>query len=246
MIQIIRLLLSQLAICLKPRAELHLENLVLRHQLDVLRRSASKRLRLTNADRLVLTWLLGLWPQVVRSIRIVHPKTLVRWHRRGFKIYCRWKSRSRGGRPKVSTELRALIRQMSTQNPLWGAPRIHGELLKLGFELSQSTVSKYLPQPPTGAGQTWKTFLRNHMHCTASVDYLVVPTLTFKMLFVLVVLSHERRRVVHFGVTTTPTAAWTAQQITEAFPWEDAPKFLIWQQTRGVMGEEHETKRETI
>jgi transposase InsO family protein len=157
----------------------------------------------------------------------VHPKTLVRWHREGFRIYWRWKSRSRGGRPKVSGELRALIRQMCSDNPLWGAPRIHGELLKLGFEVSQSTVSKYMPRRPRDPDQNWKIFLRNHMDCTASIDFLVVPTITFKLLFVLVVLSHERRRVVHFGITANPTAEWTARQITEAFPWDTAPRYLI-------------------
>ncbi len=116
---------------------------------------------------------------------------------------------------------------MSAQNPLWGAPRIHGELLKLGFEISQSTVSKYMPRRPADPDQTWKTFLRNHMDCTASIDFLVVPTLSFKLLFVLVVLSHDRRYLIHFAVTTNPTAEWTAQMITEAFPWYDAPRFFI-------------------
>lgn len=127
----------------------------------------------------------------------------------------------------MSGELRALIRQMCSDNPLWGAPRIHGELLKLGFEVSQSTVSKYMPRRPRDPDHSWKTFLRNHMDCTASIDFLVVPTITFKLLFVLVVLSHERRRVVHFGITANPTAEWTARQITEAFPWDTAPRFLI-------------------
>ena len=116
---------------------------------------------------------------------------------------------------------------MSAQNPLWGAPRIHGELLKLGFHASQPTVSRYMPQRPPDPDRRWRAFLHNHLHCTASIDFLVVPTLTFKILFVLVVLSHDRRTVVHFGVTANPTAARTAQQITEAFPWDDAPRFLI-------------------
>lgn len=142
MIQTLQLLLRQLAGCLRSRAELELENLVLRHQVEILRRSAPKRTRLVGADRFVFTLLLRLWPRIAHSIRIVHPKTLVRWHREGFRIYWRWKSKSRGGRPKSTGELRALIQKMCSENPLWGAPRIHGELLKLGFEISQSTVSK--------------------------------------------------------------------------------------------------------
>ncbi len=227
MIQTLRLLLGQVGTSLKSRAELQLENLALRHQIEVLTRSAPKRVRLTRADRVIFTWLLRLWPQVAQFIRVVHPKTLARWHRQGFRVYWRWKSRPRGGRPKVPAELRALIRQMSAQNPLWGAPRIHGELLKLGFEVSQSTVSKYMPRRSADPDQTWKAFLRNHMDCTASIDFLVMPTITFRILFVLVVLSHERRQLVHLAVTSNPTAEWTAQQITEAFPWDEAPRFLI-------------------
>ncbi len=189
MIQTLRLLLHQFAICLKSRAELHIENLVLHHQIEILRRSAPSRVHLTRGDRFLFTWLVRLWPKVSQSVRIVHPKTLVRWHRQGFRIYWRWKSRSRGGRPRVTGELRALIRQMCSDNPLWGAPRIHGELLKLGFDISQSTVSKYMARRPRDPDQNWKTFLRNHMDCTASIDFLVVPTITFKLLFVLIVLS---------------------------------------------------------
>ena len=227
MIQIFQLLLRQFAGCLRSRAELELENLVLRHQIEILRRSAPKRTRLIRADRFVFTLLFRLWPKIAQSIRIVHPKTLVRWHREGFRIYWRWKSRLRGGRPKASGEIRALIRQICSDNPLWGAPRIHGELLKLGFESCQSTVSKYMLRRPTDPSQSWKAFLHNHIYCTASVDFLVVPTITFNILFVLVVLSHERRRVVHFGITANPTAEWAARQVTEAFPWDEAPKFLI-------------------
>jgi len=197
------------------------------HQIEILKRSAPKRVRLAWADRFLLALVLRLWPKLSQSIRIVHPKTLVRWHREGFRIYWRWKSRLRGGRPKASGELRALIRQMCSDNPLWGAPRIHGELLKLGFEISQATVSKYMPRRPKDPDQRWKTFLRNHLDCTASIDFLVVPTVSFKLLFVLIVLSHERRQLVHFGVTANPTAEWTARQMTEAFPWEMAPRFVI-------------------
>ncbi|MCP4304269.1 MAG: transposase, partial [bacterium] len=227
MIQTLQLLLRHLASCLRSRAKLELENLVLRHQVEILRRSAPKRVRMGRADRFVFTLLLCVWPKIAQSIRIVHPKTLVRWHREGFRIYWRWKSRPRRGRPKTTDELRALIRRMCSENPLWDAPRIHGELLKLGFEISQSTVSKYMPRRPPDPDQSWKIFLQNRMGCTASIDFLVVPTVTFKILFVLLILSHERRRVAHFGITTNPSAEWTAQQITEAFPWDTAPRFLI-------------------
>ena len=227
MIHILRLILTQMVLSLRSRAELQVENLVLRHQIEILKRTAPKRARLTKMDRLLFAWLLRLWPQAAQSIRLVHPKTLVRWHREGFRLYWRWKSRRRSGRPRIPTEIRALVRQMSAQNPLWGAPRIHGELMKLGFHVGQATVSRYMPRRPPDPDHRWTTFLHNHHHCTASIDFLVVPTLTFKILFVLVVLSHDRRKVVHFGVTPNPTAEWTAQQITKAFPWDEAPTFLI-------------------
>ena len=184
-------------------------------------------MRLTNGDRFLFIWLFRLWPDLTAAITIVRPEILVRWHRQGFRSCWRWKSRPRGGRPKAPKELRDLIRQMRAQNPLWGAPRIHRELLKLGFDVSQATVSKDMVRRPTGSEQGWRTFLRNHMRCTAAVDSLVVPTVTFGILYVLVVLSHERRRVVHFGVTANPSAERTARQITEAFPWDQAPGFLI-------------------
>ncbi len=162
MINGIRLLLLQFLCCLKSRADLQAENLMLRHQTGVLRRSSSKRVRTTRIDRLSFVWLYRLWPNSIGDVQIIHPKTLVRWHRQGFKAYWRWKSRSRVGRPKVSAELRALVLQISRQNPLWGAPRIHGELLKLGFNVSQATVSRYLPRRPRDPDQRWRTFLRNH------------------------------------------------------------------------------------
>ena len=153
---------------------------------------------------------------------------MLRWHRSGFRLYWRWKSRSRGGRPKVPIEVRSLIRRMSVENPLWGAPRIHGELLKLGIEVAQSTVAKYMAKRrPGGSGQTWKTFLRNHVAGIGAMDFLVVPTINFRLLFVLVILRHERRRLISLSVTDHPTAEWIARQITEAFPWDSAPTDLI-------------------
>lgn len=227
MITLIRLLFTQVLSGLKSRAELQAENLILRHQIETLTRSQPKRAKVTRWDRLILLWLSRLWPRSKRAILVVHPKTLVRWHQEGFRHYWRWRSRQAVGRPRVSNEIRALVRQMNQQNPLWGAPRIHGEILKLGFDVSQATVSRYLPRRLPNPDQTWRTFLRNHLDYTAAIDFLVVPTLTFQILFVLVVLSHGRRKLVHVAVTTNPTAAWTAQQITEAFPWDEAPKYLL-------------------
>ena len=159
---------------------------------------------------------------------IVKPETVIGWHRKGFRLYWSWKSRRRkGGRPPIPCDVRALISRMSRKNPLWGAPRIHGELLKLGIEVSEATVSKYLARLPKPPSQTWRTFLRNHAKALASIDFLVLPTVTFRLLMVFIVLHHERRQIVHFGVTANPTAAWVTQQITDAFPWESAPRFVI-------------------
>ena len=160
-------------------------------------------------------------------ITIVKPDTVVGWHRRGFRYYWRKKSASKPGRPPIDLELRKLIRKVSMANPLWGAPKIHGELLKLGLEVSQATVSRYMPRQKTKASQSWKTFLDNHVQDLVSIDFFTVPTATFRVLFVFLVLSHDRRRVVHFNVTANPTSAWTGQQILEAFSWDTAPKYLL-------------------
>ena len=236
MISIARLLLLQILACLKSRAELRAENLMLRHQVDILLRSSPKPVRTTSVDRLRFVWLYRLWPMSIQAVMIVQPKTLIRRHRTGFRWYWRWKSRPRGGRPKVSAEIRQLVRRMSWENPLWGAPRIHGELLKLGFDVSQSTVSRYMPRRPRDAGQRWKTFLANHRDCIASIDFLTVQTILFKQLHVLVVLSHQRRRPVHLAVTANPTASWTVQQMREAFPWVGAPRYVI-HDRHGTFGE---------
>ena len=151
----------------------------------------------------------------------------MRWHRAGFRLYWRWKSRSRGGRPPISLELRHLIREMSLANPLWGAPRIHGELLKLGVEVAQSTVAKYMARGRRPPGQSWKTFLRNHAAGIAAMDLLVVPTIGFRLLYGFVILHHHRRRILTVAVTSHPTAEWIARQIAEAFPWQEAPQYLL-------------------
>jgi len=176
---------------------------------------------------LFFVWLYRLCPSALNVIAIIQPGTILRWHRAGFRLYWRWRSRARGGRPKIDQELRALIREISVANPLWGAPRIDGELLKLGFTVAQSTVAKYMAKHRRPPSQSWKTFLRNHLSATASIDLFVVPTATFKLLYGMVILHHERRRLVSFGVTSNPTAEWMARQIAEAFPWEEAPRYLI-------------------
>jgi len=227
MVAVLRLLVGVAASCFSSRFRLEIENLVLRHQINVLRRTAPRRVRPSASERLLFVWLYRLWPSVLHSVAIVRPETVVRWHRQGWRAYWRWKSRGMSGRPKVAKSVRELIHEVSLANPLWGAPRIHGEILKLGFEIAQSTVSKYMPKDRRPSGQTWWTFLRNHADGIASIDLFVVPTITFKLLFGLVILRHSRRQVVAFAVTTHPTAEWLARQISEAFPWDTAPRILI-------------------
>ena len=193
----------------KSKSRLEAENAALRHQLIILRRKVRGRVRLTNSDRLFFIQLYRWFPSVLKAITIVRPETLVRWHRAGFRLYWRWKSRSLGGRPKIAADLRALIRQMSAENPLWGAPRIHGELLKLGFEVAQSSVAKYMVKRCGPPSQGWRTFLRNHAPDIAAMDLFVAPTIGFDLLYVLVIVRLERRNLVWINVTPHPTAEWS-------------------------------------
>ena len=211
----------------KSRCRLEAENLLLRHQLTIALRRAPPRLRLLGSDRALLIWMTRLWPSLLGAVQVVQPETILRWHRAGFKAFWRWKSRNRAGRPRIDRGLRDLIRRMSSENPLWGASRIHGELLMLGFEVAQSTVSKYMTRPSRPPSQTWKTFLQNHAEAIAAIDMCVVPTLTFDRLFAFLVLGHGRRQLLWFEVTRHPTAEWLARQITEAFPWTSAPTYLV-------------------
>src|SRR6266852_6220335 len=227
MVQLLRLLCGALIGLFLSSARREAEILVLRQQINVLRRRSSKRPALNNADRLLFVWLSRLVPTTLAALAVVSPETVIRWHRAGFRAYWRWKSRPRGGRPKTSLEVRRLIRKMSLANPLWGAPRIHGELLKLGIEVAQSTVAKYMGRCRRPPSQSWKTFLRNHAAGIAAMDLLVVPTIGFRLLYVLVILGHHRRRILSFGVTSHPTAEWIARQINDAFPWTEAPRYLI-------------------
>jgi len=231
--QIARLVLSALnlmevatATAFKSRAALQVENLALRHQLAVLRRSV-KRPKLTSVDRLLWAWLCQAWNDWRASLVIVKPETVIGWHRKGFRLFWTWKVHGgQPGRPAVSRETRQLIRTMSRENPLWGAPRIHGELLKLGIDIGETSVGKYMPRQRQPPSQSWRTFLENHVKSMVSIDFFTVPTIRFQALYVLLVLAHDRRRVTHFNVTAHPTAEWTAQQLREAFPFEP-PKYLL-------------------
>ena len=227
MIAFLRLVLHVVVSPFRTKVRLEAEIVVLRHQLNVLRRRGPSKPRLSVADRLLFVWLCRLFPSVLNAVSIVQPETVIRWHRTGFRLYWHWKSRFRGGRPKVPVEIHGLIREMSLANRLWGAPRIHGELLKLGIEVAQSTVAKYMARNGRGRPQTWKTFLRNHAAGVGAMDFLIVPTVGFRLLFVLVVLRHERRRLISLSVTDHPTAEWIARQITDAFPWDEAPDYMV-------------------
>src|ERR1019366_2757335 len=211
----------------KSKIRLAAENAALRHQLIVLRRKLRGRVQLVNSDRWFLVQLYRWFPSILKVLTIIRPETLVRWHRAGFRSYWRWKSRSLGGRPRIEADLRALIRRMSIENPLWGAPRIHGELLKLGFKIAQSSVAKYMVKRRGPPSLEWRTFLCNHAPDIAAMDLFVVPTIGFSLLYAFVIVRLDRRNLVWINVTTNPTAEWVARQMTEAFPWDDAPKYLI-------------------
>src|SRR6059036_3888291 len=226
MIRWLGILLRTLRSAVRTHRELALENLALRQQLAVWK-ARQPRPRLTKTDRIFWVLLSRLWTSWRHSLLVVLPETVVGWHRQGFRRYWAWKSRRRSGRPLISTELRDLIRRMSRANPVWGAPRIHGELLKLGLTVSQATVSKYMLRPRRPPSQAWRAFLNNHAKDLIALDFFTVPTATFRVLFVLVVLSHDRRRLVHFNVTEHPTAGWTARQLVEACGLEETPGHLI-------------------
>src|ERR1700704_4369737 len=211
----------------KSRSTLQLENLALRHQLGVLRRSV-KRPKLTSADRLLWTWVCEVWSDWRSALVIVKPETVIAWHRKGFRLFWTWKVRhGQPGRPPVPKDVRQLIRKMTRDNPLWGAPRIHGELLKLGIDLGETSVGKYMARHRRPPSQGWKTFLRNHADGIASIDLFVVPTLSFRLLYGLLILRHGRRQILWLGVTAHPTAEWISHQLTEAYGWKVAPRYII-------------------
>jgi len=223
---VVRVIVILLRAVLLPRAAIAAEIRALRHQLSVLQRSV-RHPRLRQRDRVFWVWLSRLWADWRTSLVIVKPETVIRWHRDGFRLYWRWKSRKKPGRPKIEAEIRRLIRQMSRENATWGSPRIQSELALLGYTVDQSTVVKYMCRHRKPPSPTWRTFLENHVPDIVAIDFFVVPTVRFCLLYCLVVLRHDRRRVVHFNVTPHPTARWTAQQIVEAFPYDEGPRFMI-------------------
>ncbi|MGY3618271.1 integrase core domain-containing protein [Bradyrhizobium sp. USDA 10063] len=212
---------------LRSRAMLEAEILMLRQQINVLRRANPKRLRFASIDRLILGGICRLVPKMYDTLAIVRPDTVIRWRRAGFRLCWRWRSRRCCGRPTVSLEIRRLIREMSIVNPLWGAPRTHGELLKLGIDVGQTSVAKYMARRRGPPSQGWTTFLRNHADGIAAMDLFVVPTVSFRLLYGLLIMGHGRRQILWFGVTAHPTAEWIANQLTEACGWEQIPRYLI-------------------
>src|SRR3981081_833950 len=224
MIGLLCFVVAVLASPFKSKIRREAENAALRHQLAVLRRKLKGRARLTNNDRWFFVQLYRWFPSILKVLTIIRPETLVRWHRAGFRRYWRWKSRPLGGRSQVDTELRVLIRRMSVENPLWGAPHIHGELLKLGFEVAQSSVAKYMVKRRGPPSQGWRTFLHNHAPDIAAMDLFVVPTIGFDLLYAFVIVRLDRRDLVWINVTANPTAEWVARQIKQAFSCAGSPR----------------------
>ena len=237
MIRLLRLILGILIRVLRSRRELLLENLVLRQQLCVLKRRAPKA-KVSTLDKLFWVAVHRLWSGWKHSLILVSPETVVRWHRAGFKLYWRAISRARRvvGRKRISKEIRDLIFRMVKENPTWGAPRIHGELLMLGFDVSESTVSRWMRRAPRDSepAKRWLAFLQNHREAIAAMDFFTVPTVTFKLLYCFFVIGHDRRQILHFNVTRHPTSAWVIQQLREAFPFVAGPKFLIFDRDSAV------------
>jgi putative transposase len=222
---------------MRPRHDLYLENLALRHQLLVLERQIGKP-KFRDQDRLFWVILSRVWTGWKTPLRLVKPQTVIAWHRFLWRKYWQRKSRPRDkGRPRIPMEVIELIHKISFENPNWGAAHIQGELMMLGYYLSASTVAKYMVRRRGRPNQNWKTFIRNHLHEIGAIDFLTVPTITFKTLYIFIVLSLDRRRVVHFHVTRHPTADWTALQLIQAFPFDTAPKYLI-RDRDGIYGEE--------
>ena len=228
----------------RSRHDLGFELVALRQQVSVLRRK-NPRPRLGRWDRLFWVTLRKLWSRWAEVLVVVKPETVVGWHRAGFRLYWRWLSRRAPGRPTVPSELCQLIRRMARENPIWGAPRIHGELLKLGLEVSERTVPRYLARlgRKGDSGKLWLIFLKNHREVIAAMDFFTVPTATFRVLYGFFVISHGRRRILHFNATEHPTSEWIVQQLREAFPEDSAPRYLILDRDRKYEGEATEMLR---
>ena len=227
MVDLLRLFCVALVGLFRSSTRREAEILILRHQFNVLRRKSPQRPALSNLDRSLFVWLSRLVPTTLEALTVVRPGTVIRWQRAGFRAYWRFKSRPRVGRPKTPIEVRQLIRDMSSANPLWGAPRIHGELLKLGIDVGQTTVAKYMAKCRRPPSQGWRTFLRNHADGVASMDLFLVQTISFRLLYGLLILQHGRRQILWLGVTAHPTAEWITRQFTEAYGWKAAPRYVV-------------------
>jgi transposase InsO family protein len=230
MLRLFRPLFVLLARFVRSRRDLLLENLALRQQLAVLKKRHPQP-RFMASDKLFWVILRRLWPGWKQSLVLVQPETVIRWHRAGFKLYWTWLSqhRARAGRRCVSKQLHELIFRMVAENPTWGAPRIHGELKMLGFDISERTVLRWMRKAPRDPepSKRWAAFLNNHREAIAAMDFFTVPTLTFGVLYCFFVIAHDRRRILHCNVTRHPTSAWVSQQLREAFPYDAVPKYLI-------------------
>jgi putative transposase len=224
MLELLRSLLAAVCVFFRSRAEVSLEVLALRQQVAVLKRRRP-RPTLTCLDRFFWTALRRFWPRWSDVLIIVKPETVVRWHRCGFRLYWRWRSRHRGGRRRITEEIQILIHRLATENPDWGAPRIHGELLKLGLDVSERSVARYLRRLPRRSDRAarWSAFLANHREAIAACDFFTVPTLTFQLLWCFFIIDHDRRKILHFNVTREPTTAWVVQQLRDVFPGDDGP-----------------------
>ncbi|MFA8451823.1 MAG: integrase core domain-containing protein [Bacteroidales bacterium] len=211
----------------KTKSQLQLENIFLRKQVEIKKRSSNKP-SIKKSDRIFFSLIKNLLSNWKNNLIIVKPETVIKWHRKGFKLYWTIKSRKKNGRPKIDEEIRILIRQMALENPLWGAPRIHGEILKLGYRISQSTILRYIPKSNNRTtGQRWKTFLKNHSREIISIDFFTIATINFKIVYVLIFLDHHRRKIIYFNVTSNPTSLWTSLQMRNAFLDREIPKYLI-------------------
>ena len=233
MLELLAIVLEAARSAVRSRSDLVIENLALRQQLAVLARCGrGRRVRMGESDRLFWIALRRVWSRWTEVLVLVKPETVVRWHRAGFRRYWTWLSRHgrlSSGRPRIEKAVRGFVRRMAMENPIWGAPRIHGELKMLGFEVSERTVSRYLPRKRSkpDAVERWRTFLRNHREMIAAMDFFVVPTVTFRVYYVWFAIEHARRRILHFSVTDSPTAFWVIQQLREAFPFDVATRHLI-------------------
>jgi putative transposase len=222
-----KLMLVMLKLLLKSRQEIILENLALRQQLIVQQRTIKKP-RIKNTDRIFWVWLSRIWNNWKSALIVVKPETVIRWHHKGFKLYWQWKSR-RVGRPSINWELIKLIRKLQKENPLWSAQRIQGELAKLGYSVCDNTVAKYMRKPKANPDkrQRWRTFLRNHAKHIVGIDFMVVRTIFFKAVYVFVAISHDRRKILHFSVSSKPHSQWAIQQLREAFGFDETTKYVI-------------------